>query len=185
MQLSNDMPNINFDEFKPYMIECAYDYYTICVSSPHQRMGVQTVMCTLAIEILLKSFNAKVDSNHGRIDETYEFSKKEALPKKANAHDLKVLYKSLPKLIQSYLFDSLDLDILEVNKDLFTTNRYMYEINANTIHNDDIIKLTARLICKIVNLYRYQGCKDLFIKELNVEKLYYSHIQLEPLVTVL
>ncbi|WP_141677281.1 hypothetical protein [Aliivibrio sp. 1S128] len=115
--------------------------------------------------------------NHGRLDETYEFNKKEALPKGSNAHDLTVLYNSLPKSVQSYLFDRSDFEIIEINKGLFTTSRYVYEQSANSIHNDDIIKLAACLICKVVYLYLKQGCDDPFIKLFDIEKLYLSQNQ--------
>ncbi|WP_139124189.1 hypothetical protein [Aliivibrio fischeri] len=147
------------------------------MSATHRRMGVQTVMSALAIEVLLKSFNAKVTGNHGRLDETYEFNKKESLPKGSNAHDLTVLYNSLPKSVQGYLFDRSDFEIIEINKDLFTTSRYVYEQSANNIHNDDIIKLAACLICKVVYLYLKQGCDDPFIKLFDIEKLYLSQNQ--------
>ncbi len=164
-------------DFRPYMIENAYDYYMISTTSPHQRMGIQTVMCALSIEIILKSFHTTVTSNHGKLNETYQFNKKDALPKKSNAHDLIVLYEALPANIQSYLFDSTDLKVLDSNKDLFTQSRYAYEQGANSIHNDEIIKLAACLICKMVFLYRKLGCKDPFIELFDIETLYFSKVQ--------
>ncbi|WP_147173455.1 hypothetical protein [Pseudomonas sp. SJZ079] len=173
-----DISGITSIEFRPYMVESAYDYYMICTTSPHQRMGIQTVMCALAIEILLKSFHAKVTGNHGQLNETYEFSKKEALPKQANAHDLIVLYHALPEKIKNFLLDSVDLEILATNKDLFTHGRYIYESSANKTHNNDIIKLAACLICKVVFLYKQLGCVDPFIIPFDIEKLYFSQVQL-------
>lgn len=159
------------------MIENAYDYYRISTSSPHQRMGIQAVMCALSIEIILKSFHVTVSSNHGKVNETYEFNKNKVLPKNANAHDLMTLYQALPEDIQRYLFDAVDLKIIDDNKDLFTQSRYAYESNANTIHNDDIIKLAAGLICKMIFLYRERGCTDSFIKFFDIEELYFSRVQ--------
>ncbi|ODS14398.1 hypothetical protein BCD66_10860 [Pseudoalteromonas tetraodonis] len=164
-------------DFRPYMIESAYDYYMVSVTSPHQRMGIQTVMCALSIEIILKSFHTTVTSNHGRLNETYDFNKKDALPKKSNAHDLIVLYEALPKNIQRYLFDRSDLKVLFTNKNLFTQSRYAYELSANPVHNDEIIKLAACLICKMVFLYRELGCKDHFIELFDIENLYFSRVQ--------
>ncbi|OXX45780.1 hypothetical protein B9J93_10460 [Vibrio sp. V17_P4S1T151] len=162
-------------EFRPFMIECAFDYYQVCIESRHQRMGIQTVMSALVIEVLLKSFNARVTGNVGRLDETYEFDRKAAISKNSNAHDLITLYEALPSNLKNYLFDDIDLEILEVNRSLFSSSRYVYEAKANKIHNDDIIKLAARLICKIVCLYRKQNCNDPFINEFDVEKLFLSH----------
>lgn len=172
-----DVSGVESIEFRPYMIECAYDYYMICTTSPHQRMGIQTVMCALAIEVLLKSFNSVVTSNHGRLDETYEFDKKNSLSKGSNAHDLVILYDSLPLNIQKYLFDSVDLNILKSNKDLFLSGRYVYEANANNIHHDDLIKLAACLICKVVYLYSKHGCNDPFITQLDIDGLYFDQVQ--------
>jgi hypothetical protein len=177
IRFSPDISDVGSIEFRPYMIECAYDYYMVSMTATHQRMGIQTVMSALAIEVLLKSFNSKVTGNHGRLDETYEFNKHEALPKRSNAHDLFILYHSLPKSIQSYLFDYSDFEIIESNKDLFTTSRYVYEQSANSIHNDDIIKLAACLICKVAYLYLKQGCGDPFVKTLDIDKLYLSQNQ--------
>ncbi|WP_368210430.1 hypothetical protein [Aeromonas sp. R4-2] len=164
-------------DFRPWMLENAYDYYTICTESPHQRMEIQRTMCALSIEIILKSFHATVTSNHGKLNETYEFNKKRSLPKNSNAHDLLVLYDALPMNVQRYLFDTFGVEVITTNKDLFTQSRYAYEQSANTIHNDDIIKLTAFLICKTVFLYRELGCNDPFIKRFDIEKLFLSRVQ--------
>ncbi|MDE1312668.1 hypothetical protein MCX36_20210 [Vibrio aestuarianus] len=134
-------------------------------------------MSALSVEVVLKSFNSKVTSNSGRLDETYEFDRKSALPKKANAHDLVALYEALPSNLQRYLFNDIDITILEANRNLFSSSRYVYESQANKIHNDDIIKLAARLLCKVVYLYRYQNCIDPFIDEFDLEKVFFSHNQ--------
>jgi len=172
-----DISGIAPIELRPYMVESAYDYYMICITSPHQRMSIQTVMCALAIEILLKSFHAKVTGNHGKLNETYGFNKKESLPKEANAHDLIALYEALPKEIKEYLFKPVDLDILADNKDLFTQSRYVYESTANRSHNDSIIKLAACLICKIIFLYKQRECADPFITSFYIEEFYLNQVQ--------
>lgn len=177
LKFSPSIDGVDQVDFRPYMIENAYDYYKISTVSSHQRMGIQAVMCALSIEIILKSFHASVTSNHGKLNETYEFRKIEALPKRANAHDLIVLYESLPENIQRYLFDLSDLEVLTVNKDLFTKSRYAYESNANKSHTDGIIKLAASLICKMVFLYRSLGCNDPFIELFDIEDLYFGEVQ--------
>ncbi|GMA82094.1 hypothetical protein [Shewanella glacialipiscicola] len=172
-----DINEIDNVIFRPYMIENAYDYYIISTTSTHQRMGIQTVLCALSIEIILKSFHVTVASNQGQPNETYKFNKKEALPPNANAHDLIVLYQALPVNIQKYLFDNAELEVLTESKDLFTKSRYAYEPEANVISDDDIIKLTACLICKMVFLYRELGCTDYFINNFDVNYLYFSKVQ--------
>ncbi|MFZ6040273.1 hypothetical protein ACOV11_07140 [Vibrio natriegens] len=172
-----DISEIDSVEFRPYMIENAYDYFIISTNSPHQRMGIQSVLSALCIEIILKSFHVTVASNHGKLNETYVFSSKESLPRKSNPHDLMTLYYVLPENIKRYLFDAVDLKVLLENKELFTQSRYAYEPNANTIHHDDIVKLAASLICKIVYLYREFGCTDPFIEYFNIEELYFTRVQ--------
>ena len=51
----------------------------------------------------------------------------------------------------------------------FKSSRYTYEPSANKSHRDDIIKLTAKLLCYVVLLYKQQGCKDSFIQS-NITK---------------
>jgi hypothetical protein len=141
-------------------------------------MGIQEVMCALAIEILLKSFHAEVTGNHGKLNETYGFKKSETLSGKARAHDLKVLYDALPEKIKQYLFNSGDLNILESDKDLFTLSRYSYESGAKSSHSNGIIKLAACCICKVIFLYKQLGCTDPFIKHFDIDDLYFSDVQL-------
>lgn len=93
---------------------------------------MQTVMCALSIEIIFKSFNASIVGNRGRLNEIYEFDryeldKKGILVKKSNAHDLIVLYESLPEDIRSYLCEGFEIEILNTNKILFMQSRYIYE----------------------------------------------------------
>lgn len=182
MNFQPNISNVSKIEFRPYMIECAFDYYSMSVMSNHQRMELQTVMCALSIEIILKSFLVSVAGNHGQLNETYQFDKKSlvadgTLPKKSDVHDLTVLYEALPKDLKTYLFEPFEFKILHENRKLFTQSRYVYEPSANTINNDDIIKLTARLVCKIVYLYKHQGCVDPFILEFEIDKIYFSHVQ--------
>ncbi|MFC3912521.1 hypothetical protein ACFOSS_03435 [Pseudaeromonas sharmana] len=177
IELCLDTDGIDPIEFRPYMVESAYDYYMICTTSPHQRMGIQTVMCALSIEILLKSFHVTVSGNHGKLNETYKFDKADVLPKRADGHDLIELYNVLPEKIKAFLFDSDDVEILKSHRDLFTRSRYAYESSAKKLHYSDIIKLAAHLICKITYLYRVQGCTDPFISSFDIEGLYFSHVQ--------
>lgn len=176
MKFSPDVGHINSVDFRPYIVECAHDYYIVSNESPHQKMGVQCVMSALAIEVLLKSFNSEVARNEGRLNEKYRFDSS-ALPKGANSHNLSVLVGALPEEIAKYLFSSSDLDVIEKEKDLFTSSRYVYEPEAKITHHDGIIKLAAKLICKVVYLYKQQGCDDPFIENFDVENLYFTHVQ--------
>jgi hypothetical protein len=163
-------------EFRPYMIENAYDYYMTCMTTTHQRMSVQSVICALSIEILLKSFHASITDNKNKLNETYSFNKN-VLSKNENAHDLVCLCNALPNEIKSYLFDALDIKTLTDNRYLFTSSRYAYEENSIKTFNDGIMKLAASLICKTIYLYKENGCRDPFIAYFDVEVFYIKHVQ--------
>jgi hypothetical protein len=182
MSFEPNIDNVSQINFRPYMIECAFDYYSMAVNSNHTRMGLQSVMCALSLEVILKSFNVSIAENDGGLHEEYNFDKSALieegiLPKGANVHDLIVLYESIPLNIQEYLFESFELGTLRENRKLFINSRYVYEKSANKIHNDDLIKLTARVICKMLYLYKKQGCSDFFIEGFDIDKLYFSHTQ--------
>ncbi|MCO7207502.1 hypothetical protein WDB89_05320 [Pseudoalteromonas sp. B5MOD-1] len=163
-------------DFRPYMIECAYDYYMVAKTASHQRMGLQSVLSVLSIEILFKSFNALAVDNIGQPNETYIFDRN-SLPKKSDPHDLITLYHSLPDDIAKFLVSENELEILHKYRSSFKSSRYTYEPSANKSHRDDIIKLTAKLLCYVVLLYKQQGCKDSFIQYFDVEELYFKDVQ--------
>jgi hypothetical protein len=176
MKFSPIVPCLKQLEFRPYMIETAYDYYMVPKVSLHQRGTIRSVMSALAIEILLKSFNVVSNGNVGKINETYEFNKK-SLSKGEAAHDLIALMKALPLDLQQYLVSSDDIGILVSNADLFITSRYVYEKTAQINISDSLIKLAAKLICKIIYLYQQKGCIDPFIVNFDVDELYFSDVQ--------
>lgn len=158
------------------MIECAYDYYMVAKTASHQRMGLQSVLSVLSIEILFKSFNALAVGNISKPNETYIFDRK-SLPKKSDPHDLIILYHSLPLDIAKFLVNKNELEILEKYRESFKSSRYIYEPNASKLHRDDIIKLAAKLICYVVFLYKEQGCKDSFIQYFNVDEFFFNDVQ--------
>lgn len=176
MKFSPDVSTLPKLDFRPYMVECAYDYYMVAKMSKHHRIGIQCVMSALALEISFKSFSVTVAGNHGRLNETYSFNRKN-LPKRADSHDLITLFESLPQPIADYLIEASELETLEQNRDLFKSSRYVYEPNANTVHRDDIIKLSAKVICKLVFLYKGQGCSDPFIERFDVDQLFFNDVQ--------
>ena len=169
-----DISQVEKIDFRPYMIECGFDYYMVAVKSRHNRMGIQCVFSALVIEIILKSFNAKVTGNHGQLDETYEFNR----TKKSDPHNLMLLTNALSPSVSKYLFDKNDLQVIEENKDIFKNSRYIYEEKANFIHDDDIIKLAEKTLCNVIYLYKKQGCEDPFILHTDVNKLYSEDVQL-------
>lgn len=176
MEFTPDTSQVEKIDFRPYMVECGFDYYMVAKKSPHQRMAIQCILSALAIEVILKSFNAEVAGNHGLLNETYKFDRS-LLPKKSASHDLVVLADALSPSVRKYLFDKHDLQVIEENRSIFTSSRYVYEQTANTIHFDDIIKLAAKTLCNVIYLYKKQGCDDPFILHTNVNELYFGDVQ--------
>ncbi|WP_108944453.1 hypothetical protein [Shewanella halifaxensis] len=176
MEFIPDISQVEKIDFRPYMVECGFDYYMVAAKSSHQRMEVQCVMSALAIEIILKSFNANAAGNQGQLNEIYKFDRS-SLPKKSDPHDLVLLADALSPSVSKYLFDEHDLEVIEENRTIFKSSRYVYEQTANTIHYDDIIKLAAKMLCKVIYLYKKQGCADPFIIHTNINELYFADVQ--------
>ncbi len=176
MKFIPDISQVEEITFRPYMIECGFDYYMVAEKSEHQRMEIQCVMSALAIEVLLKSFNAEVSGNHGQLNETYKFSRS-SLPKNTDPHDLVVLTEALPPSLREYLFDHSDLRVINKNRSIFKRSRYVYEQSANTVYFNDIIKLAAKTLCHVIYLYKERGCKDPFILHTDVNELYFGKVQ--------
>ncbi len=176
MEFVPNISKVEIIDFRPHMIECGFDYYMLAEKSSHQRIEIQCVMSALAIEVILKSFNAQVVGNLGQINETYKFDRS-SLPKKADPHDLVTLTEALTPSVCTYLFDKSDLKVIEKNRSIFKSSRYVYEQTANTIHFDDIIKLAAKTLCKVIYLYKKRGCKDPFILHAKVNELYFGSVQ--------
>jgi hypothetical protein len=171
-----DIPdNIENVDFRAYMVESAYKYYMTAIKSSYNDIATKSVICALATEILLKSHNAKVTNNEGRVDENYAFNKPSTSVN--DQHDLIQLADAIPKEIQCYLFSEMDYDVLATNRDLFKTSRYLYEKQARDYYCDDIIDLVCELICKTILLYRKLGCGDYFIKSIDVDEIYFNHKQ--------
>lgn len=171
-----DVQRLPIVDFRPYMIETAYDYYAVGTTAAHQRMGLACVLSALSLEICLKSFFAIVAGNPGKLNESYQYDR-ELLPKGSNGHGLLQFAEALAPEIRNYLFDRHDLETLRINSNLFTRSRYTYEPQANQVHDDDIIKLAAKTVCNLTYLYRIQGCQDPFIMGFNIDELYFSAVQ--------
>lgn len=176
MEFKTDASAINTIEFRPYMIETAYDYYSLAKKSRHHRMSLQCVISALSVEVSLKSFNSIITANPGKPNENYKFNTS-VLPSRTDAHDLVNLANALPTAVYKYLLAQEDIITIESNRDLFKKSRYAYEREANSSHSDDIIKLAAKLICKIIFLYQQKGCTDSFISSFDTSELYFNDVQ--------
>jgi hypothetical protein len=177
---TSELPQI---QFRPHMIETAYDYFKTTNSSQHKRGNITCTLSALSIEIILKSFNSIIIGNKSTPLEAYQFDKS-VLPKKqkwtnnsASAHNLLNLAKAIPPEIQNYLFDKYDWKTIEEHQETFTKSRYIYEHIDPNGTTDDLEKLAASLICKVIFLYKIQKCNDPFIINFKVDSLYFTHVQ--------
>ena len=159
------------------MVESAYDYLSTVLTTKHKRGYIQETIGSLAIEIILKSFVAKVSRNLGELDERYEVDKSKFLGKSSDFHNLKHLAQAIPPAVRSYLLDEADEQEIEEHQDTFKNSRYIYERTAPSWSTDELHRLAAKLICKTIYLYKAQGCNDGFINGFDVDKLYFSVVQ--------
>lgn len=176
----NVNPEMETPNFRAYMIEIAWDYYILAIS--HQKNYLTLSLCCLSLEIILKSFNAEVADNEGKLNEKYRQNKKvRSLGKKA--HDLISLLEIIEKDHRDYLFSRSEVEILESHRNFFTTSRYGYEKSVSHINHHEIKKLTASTLCKIIFLYQQKGCSDPFIQQFNVNQFYNENVQTALLYT--
>ncbi|MFP5476386.1 MAG: hypothetical protein ACLGJD_22315 [Gammaproteobacteria bacterium] len=110
------MPTV---EFRPFMLESAYDYLATVLTSTHKRGYIQEVIGALAIEIVLKSFVVRVNGHPGEPDERYEVDKSNFLGKPGDLHNLKYLAQSLHPVVRSYLLSATDELEIEEHQDTF------------------------------------------------------------------
>lgn len=177
LQFKPDVASVPKVEFRPFMVETAYDCLATVLTSTHERGFVQQTFGVLAIEIILKSFVAKVSGNAGQLDERYEIDKSHLPGKPGDLHNLRYLAQVLSPTIRSYLLDSADEREIEEHQDTFKNSRYTYERKAPSWSSDGPHRLAAKLVCKTIYLYRHQGCDDPFVKAFDIDKLYFSVVQ--------
>jgi hypothetical protein len=163
-------------DFRPYMIETAADYFFVAQNHARVKGYIQTSLSALSLEIMLKSFNAEVSTNAGKINETYKPNKR-VKDLKGKAHDLVCLYELIDPVFQSYLFSHSDIDTLTEHRSVFTSERYGYEHEAQGAHTDRLVKLAGTTLCKIIFLYKKFGCKDPFIAHFDVNETYFNYVQ--------
>lgn len=163
-------------DFRPFTLEVAWDYCKTVLSSEHQQGMIMQTIGALAIEIVLKSFNANVSGNAGQLNETYEFNRI-ALPRGSDPHSLKDLASILRSDIRSYLLDELDAETISENDLTFKISRYSYERSAPLWSSDSALKLAVSLIFKSIYLYKQRGCTDPFVLGFNIDAVYFRYVQ--------
>jgi hypothetical protein len=172
-----DLTHVRSIEFRPFMLETAYDYYHTVKQSSHQRGMVQQTIGALAIEIVLKSFSARVSGNSGLLNECYELDRKALPGKPKDLHNLKYLSQVLRPDIRAYLLEEADEETVADYQDTFTKSRYSYERTAPEASTDEVLRLAAKLVCKTVHLYKQRGCIDPFIQGFDVDRVYFTEVQ--------
>ncbi|MCY1700357.1 hypothetical protein OVA10_20175 [Lelliottia sp. SL45] len=169
-----DVSAVDIVDFRPWMVETAYDYFMTAKRSTHRRAAIQNIMSALSIEILLKSFSSSISANEGRLDERYTYRKK----KGDDGHNLNSLLLKTPLKIKDYLFSDGDLETLSISANMFKNERYFYEkSHNNAARTDSIDRLAAQTLCKIIHLYHEKGCKDPFILDFDVTELYLNEVR--------
>ncbi|MBL9057256.1 MAG: hypothetical protein JNJ84_13385, partial [Rhodobacteraceae bacterium] len=156
-----DFSDITDLQFRPYMLEVAYEYLTLAI---HARIGpINEALCALSLEILFKSFNSKVVKNEGHLNERYEFDQTKV--KIAQGHCLVSLFEAIPQNIRRHLLErTSDLTLLKKFSNAFTTSRYYYEKSHSGSSTDDLQNLALYAIFKATLMYREKGCLDPFIQ---------------------
>jgi hypothetical protein len=177
LQFKPDVAPVPQVEFRPFMVETAYDYLATVLTCTRQRGFVQETLGVLAIEIILKSFVVKVSGSAGQLDERYEVDRSHLPGRPGDLHNLKYLAQVLAPAVRSYLLDTSDEQVIEEHQDTFKNSRYTYERNAPSSSSDGPHRLAAKLVCKTIYLYRHQGCDDRFVKGFDIDKLYFSVVQ--------
>ena len=159
------------------MIETAADYFFVTKKCGNMKGYITTSISALSLEIMLKSFNAEVSTNLGKINETYAPNSKVKRLRHGKAHDLVCLHDLIDPVFQKYLFSESDVETLTKYRSVFTSDRYGYEAAAKGVHTDCLEKLAGATLCKIVFLYKKFGCTDPFIVNFDVDQTYFSYVQ--------
>lgn len=164
----------------PWMIESAYRYWEAAkhLLTGHDMMAVAQVNAAIGMEILLKSFVARPNGNHGQVDETYDLDdtlindahrelqragKNSAGRSRADKHDLLTLFHAIPADIRTRLRFDQEEKRIERYRNVFTNARYPYEASSRNGYSDTLIRVLGTMIESVVNWYREQGCRDVFI----------------------
>lgn len=163
-------------DFRPYMIEVAWNYCQLVLTSKVRRGMIEQTLAALAIEIVLKSYNSVVCDHIGEINETYKFEVPAGI-KMSNKHDLVALSSLLRSDIYQYLIEPCDLINLEEHRNTFSNSRYFYEPSAPKSSTDSAMKLAVKLICKTIYLYKRKGCSDPFVNAFDVDDVFFTHVQ--------
>ena len=164
---------------KPEMIECAFDYFYSIECSSHKPFYIHNVICSLSLEMIFKSFNSTSVKDYAEHSSSYKFSKPKI--KGFDSHNLLTLYNFIPDKIKNYLLSHDEVELIKTHDNTFKNSRYTYEYAAEQVFDDSLMRLTARLLCKVVFLYKKMECNHPFIQRFDMHKIYYLYNQIQPL----
>jgi len=169
-------------EFRPHMLETAWDYYSVAHQGSTNKGYIKASLSCLSLEIILKSFNSKITKNKGKLNEKYQ-PNQQINKLGRDKHNLFELLSLIDEQYKNYLFSKSEIEIIIKHKNSFLSTRYGYEESVPLLISDDISKIAASVICKMVYLYKHMGCEDPFITRFNCNEVYFNHVQKMFLVT--
>ncbi|WP_420170658.1 hypothetical protein ACN99C_12170 [Pseudomonas alloputida] len=161
----------------PWMVESAHRYCKAAkhLLTGHDMMDIAQINAAIGMEILLKSFVARPNGNHGQVHETYDLDSKKikaahgelecsgrAAPR-LDKHDLLTLFHAIPVEIRDHLGFGRQEKYIERYRNVFTSARYPYEASSPGGYDDTLIYVLDDLVERVVHWYREQGCRDPFI----------------------
>lgn len=176
LEYSPNTSAVGHVDCRPFMIEVAWNYCQLVLSSSLRRGLIEQTLAALAIEIVLKSYNSVVVGNAGQLTETYQFQVPSGV-KVPNKHNLVALADLLRPDIRQYLIEPLDQEDLQENQDAFSNSRYYYEATAPQSSSDGAMRLAVKMICKTLLLYKQRGCRDRFVAAFDVNAVFFTYVQ--------
>ncbi|APU29956.1 hypothetical protein UYA_09520 [Ectopseudomonas alcaliphila JAB1] len=163
-----------------WMLEQASDYMLAAqhLAGVSNMLRISEINAALGVEILLKSFLAKPDGNHGQINETYKVDSKllkrsgnqlKALGKlaedaKPSGHDLLLLLNAIPLPVQQAAGLSQHKEIIERYRYTFTSSRYVYEKKATRGTSDILLGRAVEMLYSAMAYARDAGSTDPVVK---------------------
>ena len=151
---------------RPWMIEASFDYIRGSrLLFDNKRPGPGFVDAAIGLEILLKSFLAKVDGPEGGIGEQYVFDK-QAHGSNGHGHNLLQLFDSIPTDVKEQLgLAEYRSWIEDFFQEPFLRARYPYEPGATASYLTVLTEIAEEMLDKVVRAYIKQGCDDPWFKQ--------------------
>lgn len=145
-------------EFRAWMIQSAWEYIRAArLSWQHGLTHPAMVNAGIGLEILFKSFTARVHGPPGGIGEQYQTER---------GHDLQELFDAIPEEIRDRFAWQTRRDYFDDGAALlFVRSRYPYEVGALPGGCDAIIDIAEEMLGQVVEAYRRGGCPDPWIQQ--------------------